>query len=187
MKRRRREEELEEEEQEHEPVASQATPADRVLELQKTAGNRATGEAIARWGLGWLPLAAAPRWPKEPQVVIDGDLVLPLVSYSGINHRPAGTPGGGSPGDRDGGAERRSMEDVFITVATGDHSAKLAHAATQGRHLGKVEIIVPGHGGGIRFTLIDVVVSSYQVTDQLDTYALNFAKHEFSTAPPPPR
>ena len=50
----------------------EATPADRVLELQKTAGNRAVGAALARWGLPWLPLAAAPQWPKEPQVIIDG-------------------------------------------------------------------------------------------------------------------
>jgi hypothetical protein len=158
-----------------------------VLELQKTAGNRATGEAIARWGTGWLPLAAAPRWPKEPQVVIDGDLVLPLVGYAGVGHRPVGTVGSGSTHERDGGAERGFMEDVFITVATGEHTAKLAQAATQGRHLGKVEIIVPGRGGGIRFTMIDVVVASYQVSGQLDTYVFNFAKHEFSTAPPPPR
>ena len=52
-----------------------------MLDLQKTAGNRATTAAISRWGLPWLPMAAAPQWPKEPQVIIDG-VVIPLQSWS---------------------------------------------------------------------------------------------------------
>ena len=52
-----------------------------MLELQKTAGNRAITAAISRWGLPWIPMAAAPQWPKEPQVIIDG-VVIPLQSWS---------------------------------------------------------------------------------------------------------
>ena len=53
-------------------------PAARVLELQKTVGNRADRPALARW-----PLFAAPpvaQWPKHLEMVIDGKTVIPLES-----------------------------------------------------------------------------------------------------------
>ena len=90
-KRRRREERLEEEEEQQgrEPAqescsrrsgrrSARPRAADRVLDLQKTAGNRATTAALSRWGFPWFPATAAPQWPKEPQVIIDG-VVIPLA------------------------------------------------------------------------------------------------------------
>ena len=71
-KRRRREERLEEEEaqgrepaeenvlEKERPKEKEGTVADRVLDLQKTAGNRATTEAIARWGLPDAPALGGP-------------------------------------------------------------------------------------------------------------------------------
>ena len=63
------------------PKEKEATAADRVLDLQKTAGNRATTAALSRWGFPGFPATAAPQWPKEPQVIIDG-VVIPLQSWS---------------------------------------------------------------------------------------------------------
>ena len=59
----------------------EASPADKVLDLQKTAGNRATTAALSRWGFPGFPATAAPTWPKEPQVIIDG-VVIPLEAWS---------------------------------------------------------------------------------------------------------
>ena len=102
-KRRRREERLEEEEHQRErepaqenvlekerPKEREATAVDRVLDLQKTAGNRATTTALSRWGLPWLPMTAAPQWPKEPQVILDG-VVIPLGSFSWSEGQSTGT------------------------------------------------------------------------------------------------
>jgi hypothetical protein len=72
-KRRRREERLEEEEEQQgrepaqesvlekeRPKERDASPTDKVLELQKTAGNRATTAALSRWGFPGFPATAAP-------------------------------------------------------------------------------------------------------------------------------
>ena len=92
-KRRRREERLEEEEEQgrepardnvlekERPQEKEATAADRVLDLQKSAGNRATTAALSRWGFPGVPATAAPTWPKEPQVIIDG-VAIPLEAWS---------------------------------------------------------------------------------------------------------
>ena len=70
------EELLEQDQGEPEPRRRRARPtsapaADKALELQKTAGNRAVGAALQRWpGCRAVPLVA--KWPKEPQMIVDG-------------------------------------------------------------------------------------------------------------------
>ena len=164
------------------PVATRATPEDRVLDLQKAAGNRATGAALARWGMASFPLGAMPRWPKEPEAVFDGDLVVPLTSYSTSASRAgsSGASGSAEPRESAGG----TME---ITTRVGDHTPRLVRAAASGEHFATLELVVPGPGGGIRFTLTDVMLTSYHVSGDLETYSLHFAKREFSTSPPTPR
>jgi hypothetical protein len=182
VRRKRREEELEEEElQQEEAVAPQATPVDRVLDLQKTAGNRATGAAIARWGMAWLPLAAIPRWPKEPQATFDDELVLRIHSASD-SRNPGTGAGQGARGSEDG---RGTGGDMVVMAELGDHTAKLAGAVTRGKHFAKVEIVIPGPGGGVRYVLTDVVIASYSVSGNHETYTLNYSKREFSNTPPP--
>ena len=179
MKRRRRDEELEEQEREHERlqqelVASQATPADRVLELQKTAGNRATTAALSRWGLPTLPLAAAPQWPKEPQVIIDG-AVIPLEGWS----MAEGHDGAAGP-------DRSShLNDVNVVTPLGDHSADLMLKATQGAQIKTAVIVIPTKDGkGYTVTLEEVVISSYSVSDRTVSWALSYRKRTFAETPP---
>jgi Type VI secretion system effector, Hcp len=189
-KRRRREEERENEEEREQPqekeraVATEATPADRVLDLQKTAGNRAVGAAIARWGFPWLPMTAAPQWPKEAQVIADG-MVIPISSWSWGEHSP-GVGSGTGVGKPAIGSE------VSVSTTVGSHSADLALRTAEGRPFKTVFIVVPGKDGtGMTIKLEDVMIASYQTSDgsansgPVETWSLSFAKKEFSQSPPP--
>ena len=180
-KRRRREERLEEEEEQtREPAQErerEATPADKVLDLQKTAGNRATTAAISRWGFPWFPATAAPQWPKEPQVIVDG-VVIPLESFSWSE----GQSGYGGSTTFPGGAQ---LNDVNIMTMLGEHSTDLHLAAVQGRHFKTVVIVVPGKDGkGFTVTLTDGIISSYSISERNESWSLSFRKKEFSQSPP---
>ena len=189
-KRRRREERLEEEEQAREPAQEnvlekerpkekEATAADRVLDLQKTAGNRAVGAALSRWGLPWLPLAAAPQWPKEPQVIMDG-VVIPLASWSLSEGQTGSGVGGTSSGQRS-----EHLNDAHVLTKLGDHSSDLARATAQGKHFKTVLIVVPGKDGkGYTVTLHDVLITGYSMSGQDESWALSFSKKEYSQSPP---
>lgn len=190
-KRRRREERLEEEEQEpgrepaeenvlerERPQEREATAVDRVIDLQKTAGNRATTAALSRWGLATLPWGAAPRWPTEPEAIIDG-VVIPIESFSLT---------GGSSRGATGTAEAKAAEggDIVVSAKLGEHSADLAMRATQGKVIKKVIIVLPQqHGKGMTITLTDVLISNYQVSNTTESWTLNFKKRELSQSPPP--
>jgi Type VI secretion system effector, Hcp len=184
IRRKRREEELEgiepqrdEEEQEERKAANPAAPADRALELQKTAGNRAVGAALARWGMPWIPATAAAQWPKEAQVILDGE-VLPLKSWS-WSEATAGT------GAASTGAGKPQFNEVNVSTTIGEHSAELTMRTAGGRPFKTVIIVVPGKDGkGITLTFTDVLISGYQVSGDLESWSLSFAKKEFSQSPP---
>jgi Type VI secretion system effector, Hcp len=187
-KRKRREEELEEQEERGEQprereqekeVATEATPADKVLELQKTAGNRAVGAALARWGLPWIPQAAAPEWPKEAEVILDGE-VIPLSSFSWTGSNSTGGAGAS------GVDKPQFVNEVNVTTAAGEHSAELFQKAVHGDPIKTAIIVMPGKDGkGFTITLTDVLISSYQTNGPTDSWSMSFAKREFSQSPPP--
>ena len=188
-KRRRREERLEEEEQGREPAQEnvlekerprekEATGADRVLELQKTAGNRATNAAISRWGFPWFGATAAPQWPKEPQAIFDG-VVVPLESWSLSDGHGSGTSVSST------GPGKVQLNDAQIMTRMGEHSSDLLLALTQGKRLKTVVIVVPGkNGNGYTVTLTDVLISGYQTSENVESWSLSFASKEFSQSPP---
>jgi hypothetical protein len=183
-KRRRREERLEEEEEQaREPAVEEkerprerATAADRVLDLQKSAGNHATGAALSRWGINTLPLAAAPQWPKEPQIIADG-LVLPLASWSsGGVQRGTGSASVGKQDD---------SGDIVVMVKRGEHSPEWWQRVVRGNAFKTVVIVQPTKDGkGITITLSDVMLTNVQASDELESWTLNFKKREFGEAPP---
>jgi hypothetical protein len=187
-KRRRREERLEEEEEaqgrepaeenvleKERPKEKEGTVADRVLDLQKTAGNRATTAALARWGLPTLPLAAAPQWPKEPQVIIDGKAV-PLQSW-GTSHS--------SPNSGSTGRESVQLNDANIQTALGEHSSDLVRKAGSGERIKTLVIVLPGKDGkGVTFTFYDVYITGYSLSDRNESWSISFGKKEFSQSPP---
>jgi hypothetical protein len=185
-RKRRRREELEEEqqllepatEQKEAPAATPAAPADRALELQKTAGNRAVGAALSRWGLPWIPVTRAPQWPKEAEIIVDGT-VIPLSSWSWAD-RGAGAGAGGT------GRGKAAFNEIVVSTVLGEHSTDLALSTAQGRPIKTVILVVPGKDGkGITITLTDVLISSYQISGNQESWSLSFAGKELSQSPPP--
>lgn len=197
-KRKRREDELEEEHeplQEAEPEQKVSAPpslADKALDLQKTAGNRAVGAALDRWALPWVPQTAPPvaKWPKEAQAVFDGKLVVPIQSVGELAQTQAvgGRSGQAKHGDPEGEGE------LVIVAAIGDHIVVLHKAMLEGKTYGKVEIIIPGpNGTGVRYELENVYITSYSTSSDphggggTQSYQLSYSKRKFSNTPPPPR
>jgi hypothetical protein len=182
-KRRRREERLEEEEPAHESAVEEKerprereTAADRVLDLQKRAGNRATGAALSRWGINTLPLAAAPHWPKEAQIIADG-LTLPLESWS-WDGAQRGT-GSAQVGQEEGPGN------LNVMTKRGEHASEWWQRVVRGDAFKTVVIVQPGKDGrGITITLHDVFLTNAQSSGELESWSLNFKKREFSEAPP---
>jgi len=184
-KRRRREERLEEEEEQgrepspenvlekERPKEKEATAADRVLDLQKSAGNRATTAALSRWGFPGFPATAAPTWPKEPQVIIDG-VVIPLQAWSVSEGHNGAT-----------GPDRSQLNDVSIVTPLGDHTTDLMLKATQGGQIKTVIVVVPTKDGkGYTVTLEEVAIGSYSVSDRTVSWAMSYRKRTFAETPP---
>ena len=190
-KRRRREERLEEqepgretaaeaEEEKERPREREDTPAAKVLELQKTAGNRAVGAALARWGLPWIPVMAAPQWPKEPQVILDGQ-VIPLDSWAWAESGHTGT-GTGTSGSQE---PHSQYNEINVMTTLGDHSSDLALSITQGKQIKTVVIVIPGKDGkGFTITLTDALITTYSISGRSESWGISFAKKEFGQSPP---
>jgi hypothetical protein len=205
MRKLLREEDLEELLEQAEPEAKEAIAAKaaeseegaaaKVLELQKTAGNRAVGAALDRWAQPWIPQAAQQQgtWPKEPQLIIDGKMVIPLESYSEGNRNI--TAGSTGSGEREPEKDRFTGPGEMHVVFTLDElAAELARATAEGKHYESVQIVVPfKDGNGIRWVLTDVLISGYQVSgatsgkEPVVALTLSFKKRELLRTPPPRR
>ena len=171
--RRRRRDELEEEEQLHhaapepEPEQRASAPsavahktlADKALDLQKTAGNRAVGAALQRQP------GAAPS-TAHGEATFDDELKVPVLSVQQQDPPPGG----------------RSREDevtygeLVIITPTGEHSVTLQQALIQGKTYAQVVIVV----GGARIILTNVMISSVQMSGEHQSWSLHFSKREFA-------
>jgi hypothetical protein len=158
------------------------TPQSRVLELQKTAGNRAVGAVLDRVA------AAVPRWPKQKQLILDG-LVLPLEAFTGGLPGPAGTPGGGTAKPR--ADEFTGPGELDVTLPVGEWSPELFNRYNRGDAVFKtVELVIPTKDGkGIRIILTGVVIvelaSSGGGAHPLERLTLTFQARTFTQNPPP--
>ena len=80
----------------------------------------------------------------------------------------------------DGAAQRGPRQHV-----RGRSLADLMLRTAEGRHFKTVMIVVPGKDGkGLTLTFTDVLISSYQVSGDLETWSHAFAKKGFSRSPP---
>jgi type VI secretion system secreted protein Hcp len=96
--------------------------------------------------------------------------------------------GSNRPQGRVSGTERvfHFVSDIGITMMSGKPTAKMVQAATEGRHLGDVIIVLDGGGDPERdyaLVLKDVVITSYQSgppgqgsTLPIDSFSLNATK-----------
>jgi hypothetical protein len=162
-------------------------PHERVLELQKAAGNRAVGAVLDR--LAHEAAHAAPAggggWPREKQILFDGT-GMPVESVNlgvvGATH-----PGSGSRTprpDQFGGAG-----EISVVLPDGGWLNELERAFRRGQIYKNVEIVVPTPGGsGLRLILTGVQLSGYASSGgghhPLVTVTLRYAQRTLSQKPP---
>jgi hypothetical protein len=187
--RRMRKDELEELLEEAKPevveqVAAKAEgPADKALELQKAAGNRAVGAALHRWSLPFVPQAETAQWPKAPEMLLDDEDAIPIES---VQDAEAGRLPNRRRGEEEDEASRGG--EFVISLKNGKWMIDLHQAVVTGKHYKQVEIVLPGKDGkGMRWILTDVYISGVQTSETAQTIQLSFKKREFSMAPPPRR
>jgi len=177
-------ENLEELEQEAEPEkqapAAAAKPEDRVLELQKAAGNRATGAVLQRLA---GPVLYQSGWPKTQELRIGG-LALPIEALS--DGETLGGHGGASRNrDRSTGPG-----DVSIVIKQGAWMTELYRMAREGKGVDKAEILIPFRDEkGQRWVLTEVEIVSISAGsdsgsgEPMFTLALSYKKRAFADTP----
>ena len=162
-------------------------PHERLLELQKTAVNRAVGAVLDR--LAHDAAHAAPAggggWPTDKQILFDGT-GMPLESVNlGVVGAPH--PGGGfrtpKPDEFGGPGE------ISVVLPDGGWLNDLERAFRRGEPYKNVEIVVPtAGGGGLRLILTAVAIAGYASSGggahPLATLTLKYAQRTLSQKPP---
>ena len=163
----RRDRERWSEEQRREPREQppEQSAAERVLALQRSAGNQAVTGLLAR---DTKPKEKEKTAAPGAQATLSGIGTIALRSVSF-------PPQAGRPGDpKDGPRE------LVFTSDVGEHSAKLMRASLDGKAM-TVEIVMPG---GMTLKLEGAIVGSYSTSsggggrDELESWTLNFASIE---------
>jgi hypothetical protein len=154
---------------------SRPAPTERVLALQRAAGNRAVGTLLAR-----APKAKPKPAPKEPEslaerrvshIVLEGMAPIEAEGWSWA---------GASANNRD----------LQVTVRQGAHSSELMRAVTEGREFPHAELNWYGRsGGGFRVRFTGVMITSYHVAGGedalLEHYTLNARDVHVEVEPAP--
>ena len=168
------------EEEKTSPQGEQAadTPQARVLELQKSAGNRAVAAALERRA----GPAAVAGWPKQRQLIIDGT-AIPLESYSESSLPPASPVGQTKPR----ADEFTGPGEMIVYVPNGGWTAGLIRAARARQAYERIELVIPTKDGrGIRIILTAAaLVSLASASDDLYRLTLQFMAREYTQSPPP--
>jgi hypothetical protein len=160
-----------------EPVAAQpeqrspalpASPAERVLALQRTIGNHAVGALVAR-----EPEALDANAPAKTRPAVTlGDIGRIVVESAQLSS----SRGGGNIGTGRGA----SVDTVVLTSVGGEHSVKLAQALFEGTVF---ESVLVEFGQKVWWRLANAMVSSYTTSDDegimKEWWALSFASIKY--------
>jgi type VI secretion system (T6SS) effector Hcp len=143
-----------------------------VLELQRSAGNRAVAERIE---VARDPAGQDTDVRKATTVTLSGIGSFEAASFSW------GTTTGRSGGSGGGGADRSSPTEIVITVsvsALGELASKLSSAAARGQKIETADI----ERTGTTIHLKDCYVGSFQAgsgDNPMVTFTLNFGSIEY--------
>jgi hypothetical protein len=175
LRRSRRPEELDRRRTDDAPAESGT--ADRVLALQRSAGNQAVSAFLAR---------SPDAKPKEDEkteaagarVTLPDIGTIPLLSVS-FN---AGSPVTGGSGRRERDREKeKAGGEIAFTSRAGEHSSKLSRAMLAGKGMA-VELIMPGGKGTLRLKLEGALVASSRTSGEgenaIESWTLNFESME---------
>ena len=172
---------VKEEEPESAPQAEKAeTPADKVLALQKSAGNSAVGavlERLAAPGAQRQRAGVLPTWPEAAQMLLDGDEPIAIESVQDATQMQ---PARARDEDPNGPGE------FVVHLRVGAHTADLHRAVMEGRHCARVELVIPGKGGnrGMRWILFDVYLSLGSISLDSQTVQLSYTRRQLVFSPP---
>ena len=151
------------------PVRSET---DRLLALQRSAGNHAVGALLAR-----SPDGAPAKENEETsgaKATLPGIGTIPLISVSFGAGRPL-TRG------RDDEEKQPPDQEIVFSSKPGKHSAKLQRAALDGRPM-TVEVTLGKGPTAIRIKLEGAIVSGYSTSgdgpDAIESWSLNFTAIE---------
>ena len=147
-------------------------PGNGVLELQRSAGNKAVAERIevARDG------TAPPEAQSKAKTLTLEKLSRPvdLLSVSLKSSTPSG------PGTS--GSGKTELHEIVVTAQLDDLAPEIQQALAKGKHLGDGDLTM----GSTIIHMTDVLISNIQVGNSPSdpyTFTLNFAGVEFKQAP----
>jgi hypothetical protein len=143
--------------------------ADRVLALQRSAGNQAVSALLAR-----SPDATKRKDDEKgaaaagARATLSGIGTIPLLSVNfGVTRAPTGR---GEEG------KAPTPQEIVFSSKVGEHSTKLNKAVLDGQPM-EVEVILPAGGSTLRLKLKGAIVSSYSTSggegSATETWALN--------------
>ena len=135
-------------------------PAERVLALQRSAGNRAVSELLARAPEGTDTKEDAKA--TGPRATLPGIGTIPLLSWSFSSRSRQG-----------GGSGKSDVREMQFSSKVGKHSPALFKAAIDGPPM-EVEVV----SGGMVLKLKGAIVSNYTTSgegdDAIETWTLDF-------------
>jgi hypothetical protein len=163
-------------------------PADRVLALQSTAGNRAVAAMLARdpdapvqADAKDAPKDKKPAAPSGMHVTLGG---LGTIALESATIQGSG-PGGGSGGTGRGrDQERQPPREIILSSKLGEHSAALQRALVDGKPMDG-EIVL----SGVKIVVKGAVVSSYSTSEAgggkepMEAWTINVQSIEFVKPP----
>lgn len=133
-------------------------PSDRVLALQRSAGNQAVTALLARSPDTQEKAAAGPT----AKVGDIGTIPIESVNFD-LRRLGGGTAGRG---------REEAPKELTLSSRAGKHSARLQKAAVDGTAM-DVEIRVPHGKSTIVITLKNAMISGYQTSGENETWQLN--------------
>jgi hypothetical protein len=183
-RRSRRPEELDRRRPDEQPVRSET--ANRVLALQRSAGNQAVSALLAR-----SPDGATEEKDKTEsagasgvRATLPGIGTIPLLSFSA---GATGRPPGGSAGRGREDEKAPTVREMVFSSRVGEHSSKLFKATIDGKPM-EVEVIVPRGKSTLRLKLKGAIVSNYSTSgaggegdSAIESWTLNFESVEQSS------
>jgi hypothetical protein len=171
------------------PGTAAPGPHAAVLELQRTAGNRAVTALLARDPKPKMPPAKAPEKKKDPPkqsyVAISG--MDPIVFESAqLGGRPSLSPSHRG-GERE--APAQAVAEVVITTIQGDHSTELFKRSLSGEPFSAEIVFVKDGKPYMKIKLTNAMISSFSVSGRgggadsrpLESWTLNATKIEYET------
>lgn len=163
-------------------AAPREAAADRVLALQRTAGNRAVAALLAREPDAPTPTDSKGPPPKQAEgpsgmrATLSGLGTIAVLSVGVQSSAPAGGPGG-----RGRGGDRPVVKEIAFTSTIGKHSAAVQQALIDGKAMDG-EIVL---SGGLTIIVKGAVVASYSTLgtgddkEPLESWSINPTSIEY--------